>query len=486
MPSLTDERYGIAAVDVLGDLHPSNRIRNLERTVNRLQRELAYNLRLPRGFNLNFPPDLEAAENGVDWDRQQRVRLTSEDETVTITNGTREDPSQIDLSVVAGCSVAYSQVEADTGSCVAVECNNVLTLLGGDCITTEVTACAAGDATVTISYTGNHWSDISGDTGAISATGCDDAMAIVGGTCIATVAAAGTPDTVTINFTGDFWDTVTADTGSLAADGCGDSMAIVGGTCIATSAAAGVLTIAYTGNHVSTFTSDTGTFSASGCNDHLHIYGGDCIETSVADDVLTISYTGNHYALIQGDSGTATADGCDDTLKIIGGACIATTVADGSPDTLIIDFSGSAWGQITTQDGSITPSSSGCSNTLEIEGDGSCTFVGIAAGKVKVSYIGAHFKTVTGNVGSAVADGCNDSLAIVGDGTYICTTAVDAADDTVTIGWCLPACTSPLSNPGSFAMGAPTGWAKIRLSPVGCGAECTTYAIPYWRCGPGG
>lgn len=199
--SLVDERTGPAAVDVLGSYHPLNRIAELEAKLDAVQRELAYELRVMRGVYLNFPPDGEAAEDRVDFDINGRFRLTSEDLSVTITTGSLEDPHQVDLSVAAGgCSVAYSQVDGDTGSCVATDCDSTIAIVGSDCIDTEVT-CLSGDATVTITYTGNHYATIGGNVGAAAASGCDDTLKIVGDLVYTyTTASDGAPDSVVVSW----------------------------------------------------------------------------------------------------------------------------------------------------------------------------------------------------------------------------------------------------------------------------------------------
>lgn len=195
--SLVDEQTGPAAVDALGMLHPVNRVRALERQLARLQRELAYELRVMRGVYLNQPPDGEPAEDAVDFSHKGRIRLTSEDGTIDITKGTLEDPSQVDLSA-GGCEVAYSQVDGDTGTCTATACDSVLAIEGGTCISTAV-ACSSGDATVTVSYTGNHYATVNGDIGSANANGCDDTLEIVGdGVYTCTTAADGSPDSVSI------------------------------------------------------------------------------------------------------------------------------------------------------------------------------------------------------------------------------------------------------------------------------------------------
>jgi len=196
--SLVDERTGPAAVDTLGPLHPVNRVRELERQVAALHRELAYELRVMRGVYLNQPPDGEAAEDAVDFSHKGRLRLTSEDGSVDITKGTLEDPHTVDLAASGGCEVAYSQVDGDTGSCTAVDCDSVISIVGGTCIDTAVT-CSSGDATVTISYAGNHYAVIQGDLGQANADGCDDTLQIVGdGLYTCTTAADGSPDSLSI------------------------------------------------------------------------------------------------------------------------------------------------------------------------------------------------------------------------------------------------------------------------------------------------
>lgn len=346
MPSLVDERYGPAAVDVLGQLHNSYRLAQLERRVDSLYRELAYALRVPRGFNLNFPADGSTGEDTVEWDRQQRVRVTSEDGSVTITNGTREDPSQIDLAA-GGCLVSFSEVVGDTGTCTADSCDSSITFSGGYCISTVVD-CTNGDATV------------------------------------------------------------------------------------------------------------------------------------------TISYIGNHYKTVQGDEGQADALGCDDTIKFVGGACIKTTAAEGSPDTVTIDFDGYTWSSIITDDGTATPADPGCSNALNVNG-GLCIATSVVGGAVLISFTGSGYGTVNGNVGTAYAAGCGDTISIVGDGSIVCTTAVDGSPDTLTIQICFKTCPSVIEGGGMWTAGAPAGWLYLPMSEAGCpAAPCSLVAVPYWYCAIGG
>lgn len=200
--SLVDEQSGPAAVDTLGSIHPLSRIAELERTVSKLQRELAYNLRVMRGLYLNLPNDgsTETADTRVDFDIEGRIRITSEDDSVTISQGTLADPHQIDLAAAGGgCSVTFSVIDGDTGTCTATACDSTISIVGGTCISTSV-SCASGDATVTIAYTGNHFSDVTGDTGTATADSCGDTIAILGdGTYITTVATDG-PEQVTISW----------------------------------------------------------------------------------------------------------------------------------------------------------------------------------------------------------------------------------------------------------------------------------------------